>query len=249
MAPNLCQLVGVITCSRLISTAGGLRELAAMPACNIEAMSRQNTIFEEMDIVTDVPERYRRQLLRMLASNTAKCVRADMLKSSKGLGEKMKEDMYERFEKIQEEGGLHRMDKPLPVPGEAPKKKRGGKRYRKQKELLAMTELRKQQNRVKFGEAVEEIGEGVDMGMLTQGTGRLRVSVKSRKLNVSKKTQARMNKQSGMESSVNINSTQGIQLVNPLQSQEAGKQSGQESIFSKSAGFHTVLNNKVGPYK
>ena len=38
-----------------------------------------------------------------------------------------------------------------------PKKKRGGKRHRKMKELYEMSEMRKNQNRVQFGEAEEEI--------------------------------------------------------------------------------------------
>ncbi len=166
VAPNLCQLVGSLVASKLISAAGGIKELSAMPACNIQVMGGQRGpeigfammernhtgIYGQMDLVKDAPKRYQMQLVRMLASNTAKCVRADCLKANKGLGDRLREDMYERFEKIQEEGGLFRTDKPLPVPDQAPKKKRGGKRYRKQKELMAMTELRKQQNRLKFGE-------------------------------------------------------------------------------------------------
>ena len=35
--------------------------------------------------------------------------------------------MYERFEKVQEEGGLYRMDRPLDIPDAKPKKRRGGK--------------------------------------------------------------------------------------------------------------------------
>jgi U4/U6 small nuclear ribonucleoprotein PRP31 len=79
-------------------------------------------------------------------------VRADLLKSQSGLGLRLREEMYERYEKIQEEGGLFRVDQPLPVPDQQPKKRRGGKRYRKTKELSEMSELRKQQNRLKFGE-------------------------------------------------------------------------------------------------
>lgn len=105
-----------------------------------------------MDIVRDAPKDYQMQLVRMLACNTAKCARADTLKSSKGLGARLREDMYERFEKIQEEGGLHRVDKPMAVPDQEPKKRRGGKRHRKTKELYEMSEMRKQQNRLKFGE-------------------------------------------------------------------------------------------------
>ena len=107
--------------------------------------------------------------------------------------------MNERFEKVQEEGGLHRIDRPLPVPDQQPKKKRGGKRYRKNKELLEMSEVRKQQNRLKFGtDAEEEIEGGVGLGMLSQGAGKLKVAIKKQKLKVSKKMGERMNKKSGI---------------------------------------------------
>ena len=82
------------------------------------------------------------------------------------------------------------------------------------------------------------------------GSGRLKVPIQKRKMNVSKKTTARMNKPSGMESVVNINARDGIQLINPDQQQvQPQSQSGRESVFSRSAGFQTVLNNKFGSYK
>jgi hypothetical protein len=42
--------------------------------------------------------------------------------------------------------------KALPTPLEGPRKKRGGRRVRKMKERYAVTELRKQANRMNFGE-------------------------------------------------------------------------------------------------
>jgi U4/U6 small nuclear ribonucleoprotein PRP31 len=143
---------------------------------------------------------------------------------------------------------LHRIDKPLPVPDLQPSKRRGGKRYRKAKELSEMSEVRKQQNRLKFGEeAEEEINEGVGMGMLTQGSGKLKLQIKKQKLSTSKKMTQRMNKQTGFESTVNLSAPGGIELVNP--DQNARQSSGAQSIFNKSAGFQTVLNNKFGSYK
>lgn len=108
-----------------------------------------------MDIVKDAPRDYQMQLVRMLASNTAKCARADALKSSKGLGARFRDEIMDRFDKVQEKGGLHRIDKPLEIPDLQPKKKRGGKRFRKTKELYEMSDIRKQQNRLKFGEEAE----------------------------------------------------------------------------------------------
>ena len=42
--------------------------------------------------------------------------------------------------------------KALPAPIEGPRKRRGGRRVRKMKERYAVTELRKQANRMNFGE-------------------------------------------------------------------------------------------------
>ena len=44
-----------------------------------------------------------------------------------------------------------RTEKPMDIPDEQPKKKRGGKRHRKMRELYEMTELAKNKNRLKFG--------------------------------------------------------------------------------------------------
>jgi U4/U6 small nuclear ribonucleoprotein PRP31 len=95
-------------------------------------------------------------------------------------------------------------------------------------------------------EGEEEIEGGVGLGMLSQGTGKLKVNIKKQKLNVSKKMTQRMNKKSGLESSLNLGASQGIELINPLKNQSA---SGGDTIFSKAAGFQTVLNNKFGTYK
>ena len=91
------------------------------------------------------------KLVRMLATNAAKCARADYLGTSPNLGSQLQEDMYARFEKVQEQGGLMREEKPMQIPDMQPKKKRGGKRHRRTKELYEMSEFRKQQNRIKFG--------------------------------------------------------------------------------------------------
>lgn len=149
VAPNLCQLVGSAMASKLIAAARGVDKLAAMPACNIQVMGgsrsaqigfsqmeRNHTgIFGQMDVVKDAPQKFQMKLVRMLATNTAKCARVDYLGTSTTQGAKLRDEMYERFEKIQEEGGLMRIDKPLEIPDLQPKKKRGGKKHRRTKEL------------------------------------------------------------------------------------------------------------------
>ena len=104
VAPNLCQLVGSAVASKLISAAGGLDRLVSMPACNVQLlggqrveqlgfalMERNHTgVFGQMDLVKEAPKRFQMQLVRMLASNTVKCAKADKLGSRSNLGARFK---------------------------------------------------------------------------------------------------------------------------------------------------------------
>jgi U4/U6 small nuclear ribonucleoprotein PRP31 len=69
------------------------------------------------------------------------------------IGKELKAKMLASFDKSQEPNAP-KMKKPLPAPDDRPKKRRGGKRYRKMKEKFGLTDLRKMQNRLKFGEDV-----------------------------------------------------------------------------------------------
>lgn len=83
--------------------------------------------------------------------------------------------------------------------------------------------------------------------MLSQGMGKLKVNIKKQKLKVSKKMNERINKKSGLESSLNLGASSGMELINPALN--SNREGGKETIFSKSAGFQTVLNNKFGSFK
>ena len=87
-------------------------------------------------------------------------------------GRAVREDVDHKIEKLQEPPPGQSV-KALPVPAEGPKKRRGGRRARKQKERLQMTEVRKQQNRMAFGVAEEEIGHqfGSTKGLGMAGKG------------------------------------------------------------------------------
>jgi U4/U6 small nuclear ribonucleoprotein PRP31 len=72
--------------------------------------------------------------------------------SPKGdIGKVLLADIERRLEKLQEPPPVKAI-KPLIPPIDPGRKKRGGRRARKMKERLGMTELRKQQNQMKFGE-------------------------------------------------------------------------------------------------
>lgn len=74
--------------------------------------------FGQMKMVEETPSHYQVRLVRMLATNVAKCARIDALKTcpSGQLGDRIREEMLERFEKIQEPG-MNRLEKALPIPG------------------------------------------------------------------------------------------------------------------------------------
>ena len=105
--------------------------------------------------------------------------------------------------------------------------------------------MRKLQNRMKLDEAEQYIDMEEDggLGMLKNGVGKLKIGIKKQKLNTSKKTKQRMEKKSGLESSLNLTGNQGIQMINPALKQK--KQLGTESYFNKSSGFRTIINEKM----
>jgi len=160
--------------------------------------------------------------------------------------------MLRRFDKIQEPPPP-KMRKPLPAPDDKPRRKRGGKKYRNLKEKTAMTEFRKQANRMKFGaDAEDEYREsGVGFGMLGDtGLGKVKVQVKDRKINLSKKQKANlarnMNSQnaSGLTSSIVMSQSRGMELYNPTFLAQSTMKKERENFFNKESGFSTVVKQK-----
>lgn len=119
--------------------------------------------------------------------------------------------------------------KAIPVPDDRPKTKRGGKRVKKQKERMATTELRKQQNRMAFGQQEVEHGFGdsvIGMGMIGKdGGGKLKaVQADKRvkgKLNLTAGSLSKKHKAihehatSGFQTNLAFTPVQGIELANP----------------------------------
>ncbi|KAK9366716.1 hypothetical protein V1509DRAFT_223678 [Lipomyces kononenkoae] len=167
-APNTAALVGSQTAAQLFGAAGGLNGLLKLPACNMPSLGakrnqtniglgntgiRQQGFLYFCPIIQSTPIDLRRQALRILSGKVALSTRVDLahtaLDGSQGL--KMKLEVEEKLEKL----GIppsNKGPKALPAPDDKPSKKRGGKRIRKYKQQFAMTDLRKAQNRMKFGE-------------------------------------------------------------------------------------------------
>eukprot|EP00842_Homolaphlyctis_polyrhiza_P006374 jgi/Hompol1/6738/HPOL_001545-RA len=240
IAPNLTAILGSGVAARLMGVAGGLTALSKIPSCNILVLGAQkktNTgmsrvftgrhagIVYQCDTIQQLPDEYRRKAARGLSAKCALAARIDCVREcvDGSMGREYLRDLEKKIEvMLQPPPG--KKTKALVIPDETRKKRRGGKRVRKQKDLRMQTELRKQQNRMAFGQAEEEIGfdgdETIGMGMIGKQTGKLRtVQADSRlKVTVSKKHRAFASHSantSGLASSVAFTPIKGIELENP----------------------------------
>jgi U4/U6 small nuclear ribonucleoprotein PRP31 len=178
LAPNVTALVGSSIAAQLIGLAGGVDNLARIPSCNIQTLGsnkgdalgfstrfsspHEGYIFRHPEIQS-LPYALRKKANRLVSAKVSLAARVDSAKQSRDgkIGRQLKEEVRQKFEKWQEPPPA-KTAKPLPVPDEKPKKRRGGRRLRKQKELYAVTELRKQQNRLAFGKPEETYGNDIE---------------------------------------------------------------------------------------
>lgn len=209
-APNLTALIGSLTAAQLLNFAGGLIGLAKTPSCNVPPLGskkqsqtgfatnvgvRQQGFLYHSPIIRGIPPDLKRQAMRIVSAKAILAARVDMVHSSPdgSLGEELKAACLERLEKLTEPPP-NKGARALPAPDDKPSRKRGGRRVRKAKERLAMTDLRKAQNRMAFGKEEKEVGYGTGettqgLGMIGQGNaGRIR------NLQVDQRTKARLSK-------------------------------------------------------
>lgn len=226
-APNLTALVGSLTAAQLLNAAGGLTGLSKTPACNIPSWGskkrqaglatnigiRQQGFLYHSEIIRGIPNDLKKQAMRIVAAKLVLAARVDRVHSSPNgsTGEDLKAQCLERLEKLTEPPP-NKGQRALPVPDDKPARKRGGRRARKAKEALAMTDLRKAQNRMAFNIEEKEAGYGtgdgtVGMGMIGQSNdGRIRG------MQVDQRTRAKLsqkNKGWGAASSVGTASSIG----------------------------------------
>ncbi|KAJ4394440.1 U4/U6-U5 snRNP complex subunit prp31 [Gnomoniopsis smithogilvyi] len=195
-APNLTAMVGSLTAAQLLNAAGGLTGLSKTPSCNIGAWGskkqqsgalatnigiRQQGFLYHSPIIRSVSNDLKKQALRIVSAKVVLAARVDCAHSSPdgSFGEDFRQNCLERLDKLQEKP-LNKGQRALPVPDDKPARKRGGRRARKAKEAVAMTDLRKAQNRMAFGKEEKEAGYGtgdstIGMGMIgATDTGRVR---------------------------------------------------------------------------
>uniref|UniRef100_A0A182JDF3 U4/U6 small nuclear ribonucleoprotein Prp31 n=1 Tax=Anopheles atroparvus TaxID=41427 RepID=A0A182JDF3_ANOAO len=275
IAPNMSMIVGASTAAKLVGLAGGLTKLSKMPACNVQVLGAQKKVLSGFskvamlphtgyvyycDIVQDTPPDMRRKAARLVAAKCTLAARVDASHESHlgEIGQRFREDIEKKLDKLQEPPPV-KFIKPLPKPIEGGKKKRGGKRVRRMKERYAMTEFRKQANRMNFGD-IDEDAYQEDLGY-TRGTigkagaGRIRLPQidEKTKVRISKTLQKNLQKQqqvwggsttvkkhvSGTASSVAFTPLQGLEIVNPQAAEKPIGESGAK-YFSNTSGFLSV---------
>ncbi|XP_069598645.1 U4/U6 small nuclear ribonucleoprotein Prp31 [Ranitomeya imitator] len=281
IAPNLSIIVGASTAAKIMGIAGGLTNLSKMPACNVMLLGAQRKTLSgfsstsvlphtgyiyHSDIVQLLPSDLHRKAARLVSAKCTLAARVDSFhESTEGkVGYDLKEEIERKFDKWQEPPPVKQV-KPLPAPLDGQRKKRGGRRYRKMKERLGLTEIRKQANRMSFGEIEEDAYQedlGFSLGHLGKsGSGRIRQAQvnEATKARISKTLQRTLQKQSmvyggkstvrdrssGTASSVAFTPLQGLEIVNPHAAEKKVAEANQK-YFSSMAEFLKVKHEKNG---
>ncbi|KAG5635776.1 hypothetical protein H0H81_010136 [Sphagnurus paluster] len=246
LAPNLSAIVGTTTAAKLLGVAGGLAGLAKMPSCNVHLLGAQKKIAAgfssvtqkrhtgfifQSELVTQTPPEYQLRVQRTIGAKSVLAARMDLERQRRdgSYGEGLRDKIEKHIDRLAAPPPS-KVVKALPIPGDGPKKRRGGKRARKAKEAYAQTELRKLQNRMTFGEAEEEVGafdQTKGLGMIGVGTGKVRAGMgeaksrakmsKANKLRTAAITRsAQLNgaQTSGTATSLNVTPAQGFELTN-----------------------------------
>ncbi|KAE8911101.1 U4/U6 small nuclear ribonucleoprotein [Phytophthora fragariae] len=269
LAPNVSQLVGTRIAAQLIGLAGGVAQLARIPSCNLQVLGQEKKVLSGFssaaalkhtgvlffsDLVQSVPPYLRMKACRAVAGKLALMARVDSQphqNDTEGLvGARFRTELVGKMEKWQEPQKA-KTKKALPIPDEKPRRKRGGKRYRKIKERLQMTDVRREMNRQSFATADEEYGDnamGITSGRLGQeGSGNLRILRKEQKQSSKKLRAANFAASSaskpplsGLASSLAFTPVQGIELMNP-EAAKARVAEANKKYFSAASGFVSVV--------
>lgn len=242
VAPNLSAVVGTPIAAQLVSHVGGVLHLSQTPSSSIQVLGASRTqtpgmsatvtrragFIAQTDLVRYVSPDLFVKAQRVVAAKCAIAARADAVRSAAdgSVGRRLRADAEQKIAKMQEPPPVV-PPKPLPVPKLEHGPQRGGRRARKMKELYAMTEVRKQQNRMAFGVAQHEtiVNSSVaEHGMLGVEGGTFRSTRESdvlrNKIKNSVKTPAYG---TGTSTSLAFGAAQGIELATPKMQTPADK--------------------------
>eukprot|EP00929_Paragymnodinium_shiwhaense_P015327 TRINITY_DN1233_c0_g2_i1.p1 TRINITY_DN1233_c0_g2~~TRINITY_DN1233_c0_g2_i1.p1 ORF type:complete len:503 (-),score=172.20 TRINITY_DN1233_c0_g2_i1:197-1705(-) len=266
LAPNLSALLGAALAAKLITAAGGLLNLARMPAQNImlvgsqkkanlgmasNAYSTQGVIMMS-DLILSTPMEFRNRAVKLVAGKCGLAARVDSFHESPlgQVGTQLREKILQALGKAQEPPPA-KQKKTLPPPEDKPRAKRGGKRHRRIKEKYGQTEFKKLVNRVKFGVDAEEniyteewgLGipffEGKPQALKAAKVSKEKQLQQHIKAQKRQRTAAAAGNESGLSSSLAFTPVQGIELANPS-AQRKAPDVGEKGYFANTAGFVNI---------
>eukprot|EP01118_Nematostelium_gracile_P009385 TRINITY_DN3156_c0_g1_i1.p1 TRINITY_DN3156_c0_g1~~TRINITY_DN3156_c0_g1_i1.p1 ORF type:complete len:471 (-),score=148.73 TRINITY_DN3156_c0_g1_i1:132-1544(-) len=235
IAPNLSILVGSSVAAKLLGAVGGLINLSKLPSSSVQSLgsTRRHTgglstasvkqyhgFIWESEVMLKCPPSIRSKAARVLGTKLVLAARSDAYNEDPtgSSGSDLKEIILNKIEKWQEPPPI-RLPKPLPAPDDRPKKRRGGARMRQIKQKFAMTELRKQANRVNFGTEEQESyrNSSKTLGMIGTTSGKVRLSAVDKGILKKQKQKAfgGSTVASGLTSSLAFTPIQGLELSNP----------------------------------
>ncbi|KAH6659897.1 Prp31 C terminal domain-containing protein [Truncatella angustata] len=275
-APNLTAIIGSLAAAQLINTAGGLTPLSRTPSCNLAAwgskrqansafatnvQNRQQGFLYHSPIIRGIPTDLKKKAMKAVAAKVVLAARADTSHTNPdgAYGEELRGQCLERLDKMTAPPP-NKGQRALPAPDDKPSRKRGGRLARNAKAAVAMTELRKAQNRMVFGKEEKEtdygIGDGtVGMGMIGHAQeGRIRAT------QIDNKTRAKLSQKNkgwgaidpigaaGTASSLAFTPAQGIELVDPkVQAELKRKRAAEDDRYFKSGAFTQVGGTNSQP--
>lgn len=271
VAPNVSALLGTRVAALLVGIAGGVTALSRIPSCNVQVIGQKKRalsgfsriaviphagVIFDAEIVQGAPLPLRRKTARVLA---AKAVLAARVDSGRGatdgaVGRAYHAEVSSKLAKWMEPAP-GKQKRPLPVPDDKPSKKRGGRRYRKLKEKMAMTDSRREAGRMSFADTAgveySDMVMGRDSGRLgIAGSGSVRIERKDQSKLVKRQHKALQYQQhhssglggtGGASSSLAFASHTGIELLNPAAAAErAQKAVARDGYFSSTGTFSQI---------
>ena len=279
VAPNLSALVDTGVAAKMMAAAGGLEPLSKLPANVIGRLgSKKRTLaglsgatgqaaaagfLHQCSLMQKTPPDLRVRAARVISGRCALAARCDAYKqdTSGSVGRNFHDEIAAKIAKWQEPPPGKRV-KALPAPDLKRKSRRAGKRIRRLKETMAVSDMRKAQNRIEFGKAGETYGnEEVELGMLgsSANSGQMRIQANERAGKLSTKTRVpkggaknaaaaanNHNPLSGF-ASIAFTPVQGLELENPHAAAERAARTETTGYFDSTASFKAPLPVKKKP--
>ena len=274
IAPNLSAIVGASIAAKLMGISGGLTGLSKMPACNIQVLGAQKAsmsgfssiavnphcgLIFQCDLVQQAVPDLKRKAAKLVAAKSSLAARVDSNHSctTGSIGLQFREEILMKLTKLNEPPPV-KQTKALPAPIDVPRKRRGGRRFRKMKARLGETEMRKQANRMNFGEVEDDIIQE-DLGFSVGNIGKSSQTGGIRMAQIDKKTEVKLSKSlqrklakdqlhggrttikqqvSGTASSVAFTPLEGLEIKNPNAAAEISD--GDAKYFAATSGFLSV---------